>query len=234
MRTRTAIVAAAIGLGMAAGSAAAAECGNLPRSGLKVGRFEASGFMQVEASAAELDRLARESPSAAAYRAPHPLMLLIRHVRSGFRVNHRPVTAHDGDVSAYCDAPKSVGIGLGFVLRLAYLAPEAAADACVRQALIEHEGRHERAEIKALKAFLRDEADGFAERLRQLKQTPAPSAAEAERRFEAGIAEITSDAERRFLAIRDQTREAVDSPEEIERLQKACGGRLRRLEQGPL
>jgi hypothetical protein len=214
--------------------AIAGPCENLPRSDLKISRFEANTLTEQEAPRAELDRLSGESPVIAAYRAPHPLMVLVRPVRSGFKIKHRSVASTEDGIAQYCDAPVSVEIGLGFVKRILYLVPEAARDACVRQTLLEHEERHETAETAALKSFLAEEADAFTEKLSQLKRRPSPSAKEAEASFERGMTEALAEMERRFLAVRDRTREDVDNPEEIERLRSACDGRLQRLEQGPV
>jgi hypothetical protein len=222
-------------LGLAtAPNARGASCENLPRSDLKIARFEANTLTEREVPRAELDRLARTSAEIAAYRAPHPLMVLVRPVRSGFKVQHRVVATTEDGVARYCDAPVSVEIGLGFVQRILYFAPEAARDACVRQVLIEHEERHDTAEMAALNSFLGEEADAFSDTLSQLKRRPSPSAKEAESSFERGMTEALADMERRFLALQARTRESVDSPEEIARLQRACGGRLQRLEQGPV
>jgi len=54
----------------------------------------------------------------------------------------------------FCDAPEAVLIGFGAVTRHLFMTPEAAAEPCVRSALLAHEGRHDRTLDEAIHAFI--------------------------------------------------------------------------------
>ena len=210
---------------------AAPACQNLPESKLRLHSAPPIKAEEQSATRSEMGRIALEVSVSAVAQAAHPLMLIINELGTQVSVRHRTIeTLSDGEL-AYCDAPKSVEFRLGIVGRKVFLEEHAAADPCVRRALLEHEAEHRRALDKSVNTFLQQRREELVERRRELKQTPAPDRASAINALEAGLKSFFVTMVRDFKNDMERSREGVDTPRRLQKLRNACGGKVRELEQ---
>ena len=158
-------------------------------------------------------------------RAPHPLMAVVSPIAGKFALAHRLVPAPGG---GYCDAPEAViiGIGIGVVSREVFLTPPAAMDACVKAALLAHEGEHERMLGAAVQAFIQEYRPAFAQELVELTTKRASDQGSAKKAFEAGImASLT----RMLSQFKEEQvgriRQSADSATRLAELRRSCDGR---------
>jgi hypothetical protein len=215
-----------------AGSASAGQvCRDLPESKLRLYSAHPIKTEEHLATRSEMDRIALEIGVSAAARAAHPLMLIATELGTQVSVLHRTIQALNRGEPAYCDAPKSVEFGLSIVGRKVLLEETAAADPCVRSALLEHEAEHSRALYRAIKVFIRQRREELAARLRELKQTPAPDRASATNALEADLKSFLVTMVQPFKNEMERSRAGVDTPERLEELRNACGGKVRKMEQ---
>jgi hypothetical protein len=111
--------------------ASAQECTDLPKSSLKVYRLTVDRVTEHAATRAEMDEIITAlagTPSA------HPLIVIVDAIDTRLAVEHRIVERPEG----YCDAPEAVVLGLGVARREVFILRAAAADPCVKAALLEH------------------------------------------------------------------------------------------------
>jgi hypothetical protein len=99
-------------------------------------------------------------------RAPHPLMAVRYSIDSTAAVMHRLVPTANG---GFCDAPERVLFRFGISRRRVLLTPEAAAEPCVKSALLAHEAEHNRVAGDTIRTFLDRQEAELAQVLRQLK-----------------------------------------------------------------
>jgi len=204
-------------------AAAAAPCINLPPSTLSIYDIRKPALEEVRVPAAELDRIDPGNGLG----SRHTLMFTTTDVMTLFEIHHRPVPQADG---AICDAPSLVRIGLGAGRRVAYLARAAAADACVHERMLAHEEDHNRRFNATVDRFIAQQNGDLQDGVKALKQMPAPSAAVAKARWEAGVRALrAAAAEQLQTQIRAAIAAADDGPT-LAALADACGGKLRHLQ----
>jgi hypothetical protein len=177
-----------------------------------------------------MDRVAAAGKVSAEARAAHPLMLIIAELGVQVRVKHRTVAVRNNVGTVYCDAPISVDLGVGTFGRKLILLREAAADSCVRQALRHHYEEHSRALDEKAEEFVHHRYQELAARLHELKETPHPNRKAAIRAFEAGLRSFLPTTIDMLEAEIDHLRGALDTPQRLEELRNACGGRIREME----
>ena len=209
----------------------ALACRDLPGSKLRLHSAQPIKTEEQSATRSEIDRIGLENGVSSAAQAAHPLMLLANELGTEVSVLHRTIEARNGGELAYCDAPKSVEFRLGIVGRKVFLEEHAAADPCVRRALLEHEAEHRRALDKSVITFLQKRREELVERRRELKQTPAPDRTSAINALEAGLKSFFVTMVREFKNDMERSREGVDTPRRLQKLRNACGGKVRELEQ---
>ncbi len=218
-------LAALLALSLSAGSGSAQECTDLPQSDLKLYRLESDHVTEHAATPEEIERLARTSGMA---RAPHPLMAVVSPIAGKFALAHRLVPAPGG---GYCDAPEAVIIGIGIASREVFLTPPAAMDACVKAALLAHEGEHDRMLGAGVQAFIQEYRPAFAQELVELTTKRASDQGSAKKAFEAGIMASLTRMLSQFKEEQvGQIRQAVDSAPRLAELRRSCEGRLDELE----
>lgn len=205
-------------------AAAATPCDGLPPSTLRVYDIKTSAVDAVEVPAEELEPKAQ----GVALASRHTMMLTVSDIVTWFEIAHRIVPRADGSV---CDAPTLVQIGFGSSRRLAFLARTAAADPCVRQEMLDHEAAHTRALDKVVDRFIEQLQSNLQRGMRALKQTPAPSAAIAKTRWEAGMRAIVTEAKQQLITELAAASDEIDAPAALAELENSCGGKVRLLEQ---
>jgi hypothetical protein len=203
---------------------AVAPCTDLPPSTLQIFDIKASTPEAIEVPAEELDR----NSEAESLASRHTLMLTVSDIASWFEVTHRIVPRADGSV---CNAPSLVRVGFGSSRRLAFLERTAAADACVRQKMLEHEAAHSRAFDEVVDRFIAEQQDNLQRGMAALKQTPAPSEAVAKARWEEGLRAIVAAARQQLRTKIRSAIVSIDEPSAIAALEGACGGKIRQLKQ---
>jgi hypothetical protein len=209
--------------------AVAQECADLPQSDLKFYQLSSDHVTEHIATTTEIARLAASSGQA---RPPHPLMAVVDTIDTEVAVVHRLVASPE---SGYCDAPKTVFVGLGVVSREVFVVPEAAGEPCVRAALLAHEGEHDRILGKAVPTFIQQHRAELAQKLAELKRTRAPDQAAAVQAFEAGLKVSVARMLSRFKEEQvARVRQTIDSAGRLAELRRACNGRLGKLEKSAL
>ena len=118
-------------------AANAQECKNLPRSEVNIYILRVE---DVTETVAPSNVVAQQTSGGDPANAPHPLMAVVYALDSKVASEHRLIDADGG----YCDVPETLRIGFGIATRKVVLADTAAKDACIREALLEHEADHYR------------------------------------------------------------------------------------------
>jgi hypothetical protein len=215
---------AMVGASAVAASAWASDCADLPPSILRIFDIRVSMPEVISVPAATLDRIPQEDQLG----SHHTFMLTGADVVTLFEIRHRIVSQADGSV---CDAPSLVRIGFGAGRRVAYLARKAAADECVRQAMLAHEEAHNRSFNDTVDRFIEQEKAEFQRGMLALKRTPAPSAEMAKARWQAGLVTIIAGAKRQLLSEIRAAKAQIDGGPTLTALAEACGGKIRHLQE---
>ena len=203
---------------------AATECPALPAGKPELMPLSADQIDQETAAPEEVARLSITGNGP----APHPLMAMRYVIDTNVAVVHRVVKTADG---GFCDAPETVVFRFGVIRRGVVLVPQAAADPCVRDALLAHEAEHNRIVRDAIGAFMHEHQAELAERLVHLTQQRARDANAAKKAMELGL----MDAITRLFELFKQNevgriRNLVDSPDRLQDLGTSCDGRIAELE----
>ncbi len=207
------IAAAAFG-----GPASAADCPAGPTPGISVDTVEQPVRLEEDRTIEEL-RAKADAASLPADEALRPAGLytagLAHEMTATFAVRSRPG-------GPACVSVESVRISLSLTEPVIWLAREAAAQACSRQAVLEHERRHhaiDRAVQKELARALRAELEAWAAQLEPVRAADG----------EAGQARLQEELERRVRRVsatwereRRQRQQAIDTPAEYARVSAAC------------
>jgi hypothetical protein len=203
--------------------AVAANCQDLPPSKLLVFGVKVPEVEEEEIPAASLDR--KLATGALTFR--HTMMLASTVLVGWFEIRHRPVPQPGGSV---CDAPELVRMGFGAARRQIFLAEPAADDPCVRRMMLDHEADHARAFDDAVDRFINDRRFEFERGMKALKQTSAPGAKAAAKRWDEGLRLIVSEAQRQLMIELSAANAEVDAPAVLTSLRRACNGRIEELE----
>jgi hypothetical protein len=202
----------------------AQECTDLPISSLKVYRLNVDQVSEQAATQAEIDEVI--SALSGSHHA-HPLMAIVDAIDTRTSIEHRIV----GRPQGYCDAPEAVLLGLGVTRREVFILREAAADPCVKAALLEHEAEHDRALGSAIHDFIQQHRPQFAQRLEELKKQTARDRQAAASAFEAGLQMFLATMMKEFKEEKiGDIKLSVDSVSRLAALSNACDGRLGELE----
>jgi len=226
LRVRWALFAVALlGIGgLFPQRASAEECTDLPKSSLKVYLLAVDQVTDHAATRAEIESMVT---ALAGTPSTHPLMAIIDAIDTRVAVEHRIVERPQG----YCDAPESVLVGIGVTRRKVFILQEAAVDACVKAALLEHEAEHDRALGSAIHDFIQQHRPKFVQRLEELKRQSVRHHQTAARAFEAGLqmflATMMKELKEEKIA---EAKQSVDSVSRLTALSSACDGRLGELE----
>jgi hypothetical protein len=125
-----------------------------------------------------------------------------------------------------------VRIGFGSGRRTAYLARQAAADACVRRAMLAHEDDHTRSFNETVDRFIAKQTGNLQRGMVALKRTPATSAQIATVRWETALRAIVAEAKRQLLSDLRAANAEIDTAPALAALSDACGGKVRQLQEG--
>jgi hypothetical protein len=209
---------------MSARLAAAAEpCSNLPPSRLEVYDIKTPPVDERAVDPGELDRLSSSSPASSF----HTMMLTTHDVAMVFEIIHRIVPTTGG---LFCDAPELVRIAVGFPKRTAYFVRQAEQDSCIRAAMLAHEVDHRKADAEALSRLLNAKQEYISASVVALKRIPLPSPDVAVARWEASLRAVIENVRQDFLAEEAKINATVDTPAALQRIENACGGKLKRIE----
>jgi hypothetical protein len=211
------------GVFLARHAGAATLCSGLPPSSLGVLDMRAKTVDEVKVPAAELRHAIRTTGGVFSH---HTLMLSASDLAAWFDIEHRIVPREDGLV---CDAPVLVRMGFGSSGRHPFLAQSAAADACVRQAMLDHEAAHNRVMESVVRRFVDERQNDFRLGVTALKATPAPSPEVAQARWEKGMQAMLLEARRQLLSELREASTETDTPAALAALEDACGGKIRQL-----
>jgi hypothetical protein len=183
----------------------------------------------------EMDRIAGRIGVSATERAVHPLMLMAADIDAHVTVQNQTIKVNNGNGLAYCDAPTSVEVAFGVVGRKVFLLREAAADPCVRRALLDHYGEHSRALDTDVAHFITQHRDKIGARLHELKQTAASDPASANKAFEVNlwpiVQHLIGEFKKQIKSSRERTISQIDSIKHLKRLRNECGGKINEMEQ---
>ena len=218
------LLALCLCLAVSSGALAAPECAALPAAQPELRAVSVDHIDQETAAPDEIARLAMTGNGP----APHSLMAVRYVIDTNVAVVHRVVKTADG---GFCDAPETVVFRFGVIRRRVVLVPEAAADPCVRAALLAHEAEHERIVRQAIGGFLHEHQAELVQRLAHLKQQRARDANAAKNVMEAGLMDAITRLFERFKQNEvGRIRNLVDSPDRLKDLGASCDGRIAELE----
>jgi hypothetical protein len=204
-------------------AAAATLCSGLPPSNLRVLGIRAETIDEVRVPAAELRRT---TLTAGGVFSHHTLMLSGSDLAAWFDIEHRIVPREDGLV---CNAPILVRMAFGSSGRHVFLAQSAAADACVREAMLDHEAAHNRVMESVVGRFINERQNDFRQGVTALKAAPAPSPEVAQGRWEKGMQAMLLEAQRQLLSELREASAQFDEPATLRALENACGSKIRQL-----
>jgi hypothetical protein len=218
------LVVALLCLITAPAAVAAPICTALPDSDLKLSPLSADTVDQEIAPTEQIARLSVGEPG----HVPHPLLAVRYSIDSNVGLVHRVVPAKDG---GFCAAPEAVTFGFGVTRRRAILAPEAAAEPCVKYALLAHEAEHYRVVSEGIRAFLYRQEAPLARYLGELKARPAAGETAAKKALETGLLGASARLIEKFNKNEvARIREEIDSPVRLAALSASCNGRIGALE----
>ena len=211
-------------LAFSSGALAAPECAAVPATKVELRPVSVDRIDQETASPDDIARLGMTGNGP----APHPLMAVRYVIDTNVAVVHRIVKTADG---GFCDAPEAVVFRFGVIRRGVVLVPQAAADPCVRDALLAHEAEHNRIVREAIGAFLHEHQAELGQRLAHLKQQRARDANAAKKAMELGLMDAITRLFERFKQNDvGRVRNLVDSPARLHDLAISCDGRIAELE----
>jgi hypothetical protein len=193
----------------------------MPASTLQI--YDIKAPVAEEMAVDALDRVRRDGDLV----SRHTLMLTMSDLVVAFDIKHRMVPQADGTV---CDAPSFVRIGFGSTRRIALYERAAVADPCVRQEMQEHEADHARTLNDVVDRFIDAQQGRLELGMIALKQTPAPNAAIAKARWEAGLKVILDKVKEQLLIDIRNASIPLDAPDAIDALENACDGKIREIE----
>ena len=229
---QTALAAIVTALALANTAAATPSCADVSDA-LTVGLVAAHPTTTEELTATreEMDAIAVQIGATSEMRNAHPLLLIVAQAGTHVEIAHRVIERQDAQGVAYvCDVPRSVDVIIGAFKRRVILHREAAADGCIRQALLDHMAQHSRVLDAHIDLFVDEHRDELAREIQALTHRAAADEATATHAFETGVAALVGSLYRQFEAEVEQSRLEADTPQALEQLGQACGERLRRLE----
>lgn len=153
-------------------AAAASSCEDLAqRSTVNLIARHSADFDQQTATYDEMDRLAVQLGIPATTREAHPLMLIIAQAGTDVEMAHQTIESHSAVGNAsFCDAPPSVLVTIGAFKSRIILHRSAAADSCIRQALLKHLLQHKHVLDKTIDSFVEAHRNGLARAVHDLIQ----------------------------------------------------------------
>lgn len=191
--------------------ATAQECSGLPPTRFSLYGLTANDITPHAARRQDLNDAA----------SPHPLMAMGYVIDGKIAIIHRVVAQQAG----YCDAPERVMVGIGLIRRDVYIAPEASAVPCIRDALLAHEREHYRVVDAAIRAFLTEKQGALAQEIEAWETAPARDGDSSKQQFEVAVRQVLNRVHKELTtAIAGPLRQAVDSPAALATLHAACGG----------
>ena len=232
LRTALAVITGALAIVLSDPATAAPSCEDAwEASSFRLIPTHPSATEERTATREEMDRIAAQIGATAEMRAAHPLMLIVAQAGTHVEVAHRLIARRDADGDAYvCDVPSAVVVVMGAFKRRVILHKEAAANSCVRKALLDHMARHSQVLDQKIDVFIDEHRDELARGVEALTQKAAVDEPSASQAFEAGLAALVGPVYRQFEVEIERSRLEADTPEALAQLRAACGGKLRELE----
>lgn len=228
-----AVLAAVLSIAIIFPSArAASTCDNAAENAtLRLATLHPTADEGQTASREEMDRIAAETGASDAAREAHPLMLIVAQGGAHFEFVHRVIKGRDTAGEVYfCDVPSSIVILFGAFKRKTIFHDAAAADPCMRQALLEHHRQHNHVLNKAIDALVNKHRDEFARAVSDLTRKTAPSAASAIQNFETGLASVIGALYQKLALEIERSQLLADTPAALDQLRNSCDGKLHQLE----
>ena len=195
----------------------AQECAGLLTVAIKVSR---PAMDEVAVQVAPPDEIERLAGASAMRQSPHRLMVIRETIDAHFTLS-RPFVRRSS--TQFCAAANAVTISFGVFRRRVVIANEAAADTCVKDALLRHEAEHYRILDEAIDVFLRQRRDQIRHAFTGAAMRPAPTPEGAIKALEIDLMEF----EKQDLS---RIRRAGDAVENLATLRNACGGKVGELE----
>ena len=170
----------------ASNAAASSQCRDLPPSTLRVFSILPKNIEETLVSSKEMERMATASHLSELRVGSHQL-LIDAQLGATVSVKHRPVKVRAGDQIVYCDAPELIDIGIGAAVLTASMDRAAASDSCIHQVFMQYAADRRAMLDHAIDEFIENSQREIADRLQELKKTPATNPKIATTTFEAGL-----------------------------------------------
>ena len=170
----------------ASNAAASSQCRDLPPSTVRVFSMLPKNIEETLVSTKEMERMATASHLSELRIGPHQL-LIDAQLGATVSVKHRPVKVRTDDQIVYCDAPELVDIGIGAAVLTASMDRRAASDLCIHRVFMQYAADRRDMLDHAIDEFIAKNQREIANRLQELKKTPATDPKSATTVFEAGL-----------------------------------------------
>lgn len=212
--------------------AAASPChGSAESSSVRLIAVHPTATEELSATREEMDHIAALIGATAASREVHPLMLIAAQAGTHVDVTHNVIKgAGAGGAPYFCDIPTSTAVFMGVFKRQAILYKKAAANPCVRRALIDHFDQHSKMLDRTIEVFIDKHRDELSRNVKALAEKPAPDEPSATGAFETGLAALVGPLYRKLERDVAHSRLEAETPAALAQLRNACNGELQRLE----
>ena len=187
-------------------AAASTQCTDLPESTLRIFSILPRTVEERLVSTKEMKRIANARHLSELRLGPH-LLVIDAELGATVSVKHRFVKMKAGDEVVYCDAPELIDLGIGAIAMTASMERRAASDTCIHQAFTRYEADRRQVLDNAIDDFISQNQGEIANRLRELKETPASDPKAGAAAFEAGLRSLVIPMAQAFM------QKAMDAPQ---------------------
>jgi hypothetical protein len=207
---------------------AAAACGDVPESRLKVYVAQQSALDVIATAPADMVRAAAGADEGVAEDWKiHPLVLFEPRFASQLSIDEHAI---QGEGHTYCAAPAAIQVRIGVSDYRVRIDRRAYADDCVRNVMIEHAKAHLADDNQAMTAFIAEARDLIAGRISKLKRTAFDDEQAAVNGFKAGMGDVVVELLNGFNRERPRLFGEINRPWSHADLSAACNGRVGTLE----
>ena len=159
--------------------------------------------------------------------AKHPLLVVFPKLTAKIEADQRTIKIGEHE---YCAAPQLINLHFGITEYIAYIDNRVVSDSCVEQELLQHAEKHLRTDERAVSEFLQSLKMPLVSFLSTLKKARHETASGATETFYRKMTAFMNQAIEKFQEQLPELHRIVDTPNEIDRLESACQGRLKSLQ----
>jgi hypothetical protein len=211
--------------GLSPRTASARECDLSSTAPIKVSRPASDDVVEQVVAPAEIEKIADVR---GIRQSPHRLIVVSETIDAHFALANRVVELSP---TQFCNAPQAITISFGVFRRSVFITREAAADDCVRAALLRHEAQHLRSVDEAVDAFLQQHQDQIRLAVTSASEAAAPTRGDAVHALKTNLMAFLNRMLQQFMEQElSGIKRGADSASHLAELRNACDGRVLALE----